>query len=326
MIVTERRTESPSLRGYAARLLARAAARLDNANHSNGHREVKPIYWLVDFGDDSSPLECIQVTRGIFNRNGIPCEAPDIVRDIEPGNIIHGAFTTRRHIQTYLSTEGQRPSIFGVVVDPGVGSKRRGVVVTTREGCTLIGPDNGVLWPSLQILTPTSAYQIREGVFAASSRTFHGRDQFAPLVAELALGKHPTELPQLEQISPADLVKMEFAAGQVVDNGLGNLKLWIRGIPLDSKGERAKSAVLRTRRWFGDIALPWPRSIEITVAKTFSDVEVGQWLVYEGSSDRGPIDNAGLVEIAVREGFGQDSAAARLRAKPGDILQLSWRF
>lgn len=72
--------------------------------------------------------------------------------------------------------------------------------------------------------------------------------------------------------------------------------------------------------------LVWLRSLRVPVARTFEDVKAGQWLVYEGSSCRSAQDNRGLIELAIREGKGKNSAKNRLGVDVGDVLKLSWRF
>lgn len=77
------------------------------------------------------------------------------------------------------------------VIDPGVGSNRRAVIVSTHDGSLLVGPDNGLLMPSAARLGGVDgAWEItntRLGL-AGRSSTFHGRDVFAPAAAHLARG------------------------------------------------------------------------------------------------------------------------------------------
>jgi S-adenosyl-L-methionine hydrolase (adenosine-forming) len=81
------------------------------------------------------------------------------------------------------------PTIFLVVVDPGVGGTRRPIVVETAEHL-FVAPDNGVLGPALdqaevrRVIHATETRYFRQPI----SRTFHGRDVFAPLAAWLSCG------------------------------------------------------------------------------------------------------------------------------------------
>ncbi|HVL50452.1 MAG TPA: SAM-dependent chlorinase/fluorinase, partial [Actinomycetota bacterium] len=81
------------------------------------------------------------------------------------------------------------------VVDPGVGSARRGVILAAA-GSLLVGPDNGLLVPAAERLGGIeSVWEItnRRLGLAARSSTFHGRDVFAPAAAHLAIGTSPSD-------------------------------------------------------------------------------------------------------------------------------------
>ena len=77
-----------------------------------------------------------------------------------------------------------------VVVDPGVGSPRAALAVTS-DGRYLVGPDNGVLSPAL---VDSSAMAVALRIPDDASATFHGRDVFAPAAAALARGEPLTAL------------------------------------------------------------------------------------------------------------------------------------
>jgi S-adenosylmethionine hydrolase len=81
------------------------------------------------------------------------------------------------------------------VVDPGVGTSRRDIIVHTKDAC-FVGPDNGVLALAAgKAHGPKCVYRIGNKKFTLSkvSSTFHGRDVFAPVAAYLAGGKLPSE-------------------------------------------------------------------------------------------------------------------------------------
>lgn len=108
----------------------------------------------------------------------------DITHQISPGNIRAGAFTLMAAAPCF-----PKGTIHMAVVDPGVGSKRRAIAVQTKNA-VFIGPDNGLLTWALRQETIRSVRQIRnEALFRQPvSRTFHGRDIFAPTAAHLANG------------------------------------------------------------------------------------------------------------------------------------------
>src|SRR5207244_8057833 len=95
------------------------------------------------------------------------------------------------------------------IVDPGVGSGRFPVAVQAADGSWLVGPDNGLLVPAAARLGgATSARKLENPELRAPnpSRTFHGRDVFAPAAAHLARGVALEELgPQLD---PSSLVRL----------------------------------------------------------------------------------------------------------------------
>ncbi|HLD25217.1 MAG TPA: SAM-dependent chlorinase/fluorinase [Patescibacteria group bacterium] len=288
---------------------------------------IAPIHLVNDFNDDRSTVECEQEIRRVFRANHLLYEAPHSISNVLPFNVTDGAFkifqlvnNLRRH---------RSPGIFIGVVDPGVGSSRRGVVVTTEENYTFVGPDNGLFTPALERLTITGAFQIHPDGFRESSATFHGRDQFSPIAAEIASGNRPERLKQLERIAAQTLIRKEFAEGQIVEmDGYPNVKIWQKtmGIPRNARGERAKSLTVTQPQPYRHRNLLWTRRLTIPVANCFEDVPDGSWLVYEGSSGREPGSINGLIEIAVRNRSGKYGAGNRLRARTGDVLGLSWQY
>ena len=116
----------------------------------------------------------------------------DLTHDVEPQNILGGALALEA-VWPYFP-DG---TVHLAVVDPGVGSARRALAVRTR-GHYLVGPDNGLLTPALmEAGWRAVALTAPEYRLAEVSRTFHGRDVFAPAAAYLASGV------PLERLGPA---------------------------------------------------------------------------------------------------------------------------
>jgi S-adenosylmethionine hydrolase len=125
-------------------------------------------------------------------------------------------------------------SVHLAVVDPGVGTERE-IVILCCDGHLFLAPDNGLLAPFADRLAPGSAYRLdpgrldRFGVTRVSA-TFHGRDIFAPLAAELAAGRcHPAQIGvETAELVPSILEDPVAEAGRIsgvvvtVDN-FGNL-------------------------------------------------------------------------------------------------------
>jgi S-adenosyl-L-methionine hydrolase (adenosine-forming) len=168
------------------------------------------------------------------------------------------------------------------VVDPGVGSARRALIVEA-DGLWLTGPDNGLFEPILRRATAPRVWAIEvpaQGIAA----TFHGRDVFAPAAARLALGQEP-QGPQIEPTRfpdwPDDLPAIVY-----IDH-YGNAMTGLRaaGLAADAMLEVAGHRMARRR--------------------IFADVSPGEALWYENAN--------GLAEIAVNGG----SAAAAFGLAPG---------
>ena len=111
----------------------------------------------------------------------------DITHEIAPGGIDSAAFVLSTIIPWYPSG-----TVHLVVVDPGVGSARRGLVIESG-GCLFAGPDNGCLEPAFTRDPAFNCFELTASRYrlARVSATFHGRDIFAPAAAHLALGIKP---------------------------------------------------------------------------------------------------------------------------------------
>lgn len=197
------------------------------------------------------------------------------------------------------------------VVDPGVGTARLPIVVVASRG-VLVGPDNGLLLPAAAALGGLrAAYELTEPRFRLSrvSRTFHGRDLFAPAAAHLANGVDPAEFgPRLDLARLVRLpeVSIRIGAGEVTSevvavDHFGNLQLAITAADLAAAGlhRGARCAV----RLGGEVA-------QAPFAETFADVEPGAVVLFE--------DAAGLLALAVNRG----SAAQRFAAGPGSGVEV----
>jgi S-adenosyl-L-methionine hydrolase (adenosine-forming) len=174
------------------------------------------------------------------------------------------------------------------VVDPGVGSARRALVVEA-DGLWLTGPDNGLFEPILRRANAWRAWPIEVPADEGISATFHGRDMFAPAAARLALGEEP----QGRQAEPARFPDWpdDLAAIVYVDH-YGNAMTGLRAASLaaDTVLEVAGARIARQR--------------------IFADVPPGEALWYENAN--------GLAEIAVNA----DSAAARFGLAPGSPVKV----
>lgn len=138
-------------------------------------------------------------------------EISDISHLIAPFGVREGAGVLAESVGWF------RQSIHLAVIDPGVGSSRRAVILATPDGSYLVGPDNGLLLPSAARLGGVEgAWAIQNPALGLPQRssTFHGRDIFAPAAAHLARGVSPQEFgPALD---PGSLVRLAEVGVQVM--------------------------------------------------------------------------------------------------------------
>jgi S-adenosyl-L-methionine hydrolase (adenosine-forming) len=199
------------------------------------------------------------------------------------------------------------------VVDPGVGSHRRPMVIRCGDGRLLVGPDNGLLLPAADRCGGADgAWEITDPALMLGevSATFHGRDVFAPVAAHLAAGVAPDAVgPALD---PGSLVRPEAPEVEVETgavrtrvvhvDGFGNCALGATPEDLDRAG-LARGSVLRV------VVGGRPRGTALR-ARTFSDVPARELVVYD--------DSRGVAALAVN---GADAAQA-LGCRPQDAVAL----
>lgn len=265
---------------------------MDNCVDQSSPKVPAPIVLLTDFGLQDS---YVGIMKGVIATICPQVHCIDLTHAIPPQQVHLGSLCLKQ-------AHGYFPpgSIFLGVVDPGVGSQRRAIAVDCGQAI-YVGPDNGLgtgLWQERGIkrcvaLTNADYWWERE-----VSRTFHGRDIFAPVAAYLANG---VEFEQLgSPLDPASLISLppspltitpERITGTIdyIDH-FGNL---ISNIP-------AALVSAQDRVVYQNQSFP--------LGNTYNDVPPGTVLALMGSH--------GFVEIAVNGGHAQ----ARLNAQIGDRL------
>lgn len=165
-----------------------------------------PITLLTDFGTEDAYAA---VMKGVILTRDPRAVLVDITHAIEPQNIRHGAFVLGSAYRYF-----PKNTIHVAVVDPGVGSERRGIILKVPDAL-FVAPDNGLLTYVIDQLdlnaeqvpesgTEVVMIRLKRGIEAVSitdprfwrtpvSPTFHGRDVFAPVAAGLSLGLSPYE-------------------------------------------------------------------------------------------------------------------------------------
>ncbi|MEM7091354.1 MAG: SAM-dependent chlorinase/fluorinase [Actinomycetota bacterium] len=157
------------------------------------------VNFLTDYGTAD---EFVAVTKSVIWSIAPSVRVVDVTHEIAPHNVRAGGLALARSAP-YLN-----PGVVIAVVDPGVGGDRRGVAVEVGGGSSvLIGPDNGLLAPTVALVGgATAAYDITDSTYRldAPGPTFDGRDLFAPVGAHLCAGAPIAELG--DPIDPAGLM------------------------------------------------------------------------------------------------------------------------
>jgi S-adenosyl-L-methionine hydrolase (adenosine-forming) len=244
------------------------------------------VVFMTDFGvvDDSVAL-CKGVMYGITPNLRIV----DLTHQVNAFSIRDGALFLFGASPYFLAG-----TVFVAVVDPGVGSSRKAVVVKTKRGQFFVLPDNGLM---TMVEDRDGIENIREitnpdwMVGAKISSTFHGRDIFSPVGAHLARGDDWTQVgPVVKELVRLDLkpatVDDKGLTGEVValDGPFGNL---VTNISADDfmklgyrRGDKLKVTIAR-------------REVEMPFVNTFSDVPLKQPLLF--------IDSRGRASFAVNQ-------------------------
>jgi S-adenosylmethionine hydrolase len=245
------------------------------------------IVFMTDFGTAN---DAVAICRAVIFGISPDVRLTDITHQVTPFQIEEAA--------RFL--EGVTPyypagTIFLVVVDPGVGTSRKAIVVKSKKGQYFVLPDNGIITPVIARDGLQSAREITNRSWMISdaiSSTFHGRDIFSPTAAHLAAGwdfnQAGPEVRQLEQLKLKTSVMNEQGIdGDVIglDDPYGSL---ITDVPGDDFRKLGYNLGDRVTARIG------AESVVVPYVTTFMGVPVGESLLY--------IDSRGRVGIAVNQG------------------------
>ncbi|MGI8920589.1 MAG: SAM hydrolase/SAM-dependent halogenase family protein [Solirubrobacteraceae bacterium] len=261
------------------------------------------ITFLSDYGYAD---EFVGVCHGVIARICPQARVIDITHGLDRHAVQHAAVILRNALR-FMPV-----GVHLAVVDPDVGAERRAVALGLGDERVLVGPDNGLL-----ALAAADGGGVAQAIDIGRSRyrlepvsaTFHGRDLFAPVAAQLAAGAElaeagdpiePAELATLDLPQPT-LGSEEIVAHVLALDRFGNLTLNV------SHDELAEAA-LRLGRPLVVAAGGHSRAAHF--AHTFADVAAGELLVYEDASR--------TLAVAVNRG----SAAEQLSVTVGDELRL----
>ncbi|WP_229401394.1 S-adenosyl-L-methionine hydrolase [Micromonospora okii] len=240
----------------------------------------------------------VAACHGVIARLAPAARVIDVTHLVPPADVRRGAAVLAQTVP-YLPV-----GVHVAVVDPGVGTVRRGIALATPGGL-LVGPDNGLLPDAAEALGGvTAAVELTNPRWLAPevSRTFHGRDVFAPVAARLALGAPLADAGPA--VDPATLVRLPEPVVRPAPDGF--------------------TAEVLTVDHFGNVQLAAPGDLlaglpaRLLVAgrpaahgRTFGDAAAGELVVY--------VDSAGLVAAAVNGG----RAADVLAVGPGDPVAVT---
>lgn len=264
--------------------------------------------FLSDFGRQDI---FVGVCHGVIAARAPHVRLIDLTHDVAPHDVLQGAVLLARAVP-HLPI-----GVHLAVVDPGVGTDRRGVAVRTERGDVLVGPDNGLLIPAAEVLGGvTAAHEL--DVPPDASATFHGRDVFAPAAAAAAVGRELDDLgPRVDDLEPLELPRAEtdaearaITAPVVLVDRFGNLQLAADGELLSEVGLHPGDRV--------EIVVEAEDGVDVhraRVVRTFGGLARGSLGVYQ-DSDR-------QVAVAVNGGSAADRTGAgrgtRVTVRPVEL-------
>jgi hypothetical protein len=244
------------------------------------------LVFMTDFGTAN---DAVAICKAVMLGIAPDVRIMDITHQVTPFSIEEGARFLAGVTPYYPSG-----TVFVVVVDPGVGTNRKAVVVKSKKGQYFVLPDNGLISPVIDRDGLDSAREITNTSWMigdAISSTFHGRDIFSPVGAHLAAGWDYTlvgaEVQQLVRLTPKTATVTEKGIeGEVIalDDPFGSLITDIPGDEFKNLGYKLgdRVTILLNKKPF---TAPY--------TKTFMDVPVGDPLLY--------VDSRGRVGLALNE-------------------------
>ncbi len=250
---------------------------------SSAFRPNRWVALLTDFGLQDP---YVAVMKAVILQQAPEARFVDITHEVAPQNVLQGAWMLKRVVRFFPSG-----TVFVAVVDPGVGTGRRNLVLLTPE-FAFVGPDNGLFtWVAHH--QGTQAFAVPTPPQA--SATFHGRDVYAPVAARLLTGPVPD--PSWQPLDPTSRVQLAVP-------------------PVTVRGNRARAVILFFDRFGNAITNvereAWPdlcvEAVRIDgrwvpLHRTYADVAPGEPLALWGSF--------GELEISVREGNAQNLLGLR---------------
>jgi S-adenosylmethionine hydrolase len=261
------------------------------------------VTFLSDFGLQD---DFVGTCHGVIKRIAPEAQIIDVTHGIPPQQVLQGALVLANTVP-YMPV-----GVHLAVVDPGVGSARRALALRDEAGRSYVGPDNGLLIPAAERTGIAAAHELANPDYAlpSISRTFHGRDLFAPAAAHLARGVSLQDLGP--PIDPGALVRLDLPQPEVGPNRIAATVLYV-----DAFGNVALNI---TRDHVDEIGIVPGTQVELELggerfyavaARTFADARPGDIMLYEDSYQN--------MSIAISNG----DAAEMLHARAGQSLRIN---
>jgi len=263
------------------------------------------ISLLTDFGTDD---EYVGLVKAVIYGIAPGADIVDLCHRIEPQDVAGAAFMISSAWRFF-----PEHSVHLVVVDPGVGTDRA-IIAARSAGHTFVAPDNGVLTRILDSDPKVRIVRVENRAFyrAEVSRTFHGRDIFAPVGAHLLRGV------PLDRLGPAaasgSLRRIEVAAQRIDKNGeIVGTVVWVdRFGNLITDIEVDEGSDTRGQEHGQTLQVRIGGRTLTGICRSYGDAEPGSALVVVGSR--------GTLEIAVNRG----SASEKIGCGRGDPVRVRY--
>jgi len=257
-----------------------------NSGETPGFAAHPVIVFMTDFGTAN---DAVAICKAVMLGIAPDARILDITHQVTPYSIEEGA-----RFLASASPYYPAGTVFVVVIDPGVGTSRKAVVVKTKKGQYFVLPDNGLITPVIERDALDSAREITNTDWMLGqtiSSTFHGRDIFSPVGAHLAAGWDFTmvgpEVPQLVRLNP----KVSNTTDKGIEGDIIALDDPFGSLISDISGDEFKKLGYS----LGDRIIVQLNKKPFTVpyVKTFMDVPVGEPLLY--------MDSRGIIGLAVNQ-------------------------
>ncbi|MBI4514083.1 MAG: SAM-dependent chlorinase/fluorinase [Gemmatimonadetes bacterium] len=257
---------------------------------------------LTDFGTADG---FVAAMKGVILSIAPQARVIDAVHDIAPGDVEAAAWVLDQYF--FLYPEG---TVHVAVVDPGVGTERR-ALAARLEGRYLVAPDNGIGTRVFRRAARLECVSIENPTFMRPeiSRTFHGRDIFAPAAAHLASG---VPLGELGPVLP-DPVRLDLPEPRRIEGEDGGpVRLEGHVVHVDRFGNLITdipAAWLESHSWVVSLEKAGGASSvqQVPLRRTYGEVARGELVAVIGSM--------GTLEVAVREGSAAAALAVGRRAR-----------